>query len=364
VFTVDENGTVTAVVAGNEDADVILSSKNRKNQMEGKPIADAMEVFVDYAARLGYLDLQSGDMIRLSVCDEAGMEQLVYDRLTAYFRKKGLYVAVLTEKVSAQSFCERIGGISASALNQIVKSFETLPVLYTERKAEEKTVTELQTIYLEEHPKEELKTTVEGLLSDVLAWITEREQSLQEIDDLNTQIKEHEENPAFLFKDYWSVKDFQDESEFTLRFSFLMQAMQVLIEEHEQTYAVKIASEFDLKALQLEASSEFLHQLTELLADFSMEVFNGSTEFLSMALRLMGVDVDLDALCEAPTTKADYVEKAKQHNEIRYRSLRTQGRVAYEEERTALTEEEYENFIRSIYEEYGSLEGYWSVVNG
>ena len=121
VFTVNEEGTVTAVVAGNTEADVILSSKNRKDTMEGKPIADAMESFVDYAARLGYLDLESGDAIRLSVCDEEGKEQAVHNRLTAYFRKKGLYVAVLTERVSAQRFCERIGEISSAALSEIVK---------------------------------------------------------------------------------------------------------------------------------------------------------------------------------------------------------------------------------------------------
>ena len=364
VFTVDERGIVTAVIAGNEDADVILSGEKRKKELEGKPIEDAMEIFVDYAAKLGYLNLESGDIIRVSACNEGENSAAIGNRLTSYFCNKGVYVAVLAERVSVQDFCTRIGNISASTVNNVVQTFESLPVLYTEREASGKSVTELQTIYQTKVPQEEVKTTVEELLNHIMDWIEKREASLQEISDMNTLIKNHEENPAFLFKDYWSVQNFHDESSFTLRFALLMQSMQTLVAEHENTYGVKMESEIDLKALQLEASSEYLQYLAELLTDFTMEAFNGSTEFLSMVLGWVGVDVDLANLCEEPKNVKEYLEKTQKYNEIRYSSLRTEGFAAYETERQPLTEEEYNAYIQSVCAEYGSLEVYWAAVNG
>lgn len=363
VFTMDDGGKVTAVIAGNADADVILSSEKRRREMENKPIAAAMKTFVDYAAKLGYLDLESGDIIRLSMCD--GKEDIISLRniLTGYFCEKGLYVAVLAEQVSARTFCERVGEISNDTVEQMVQTFESLPMLYSEREIAEKSVEELQAIYQSTVSPENIKSSVEEVLGGGLELRQAKAAALQAIDDLNEEIKNHEENPAFLFKDYWSVRDFQKEEDISLRFALLLQAMEILIDEYEKTYHEQIESEIDLKALKLEASSEILTKISDLLSDFSMEVFNGSTEFLSKALGFLGIEVDLEELFTQPQSVEEYVEKTNQYNQIRYKALQTDARQSYEEDREALTEEQYAAFEQALCAEYGSLQAYWDVMS-
>ncbi len=364
IFTVNDKGIVTAVVAANEDADAILASTTRKDSMERKPIAKAMETFVDYAARLGFLDLDNGDVIRVSLCDERGNVQAIRQRLTDYFCKNGIYAAVVTEEVSVQTFCARMGELPHKSLETLVRSMETTPMLYAQQEAEGKSVAELQTLYEENFSQENVKTAVGELLDSTVNFIKTREKSLQKISEVNDRIKAHEENPATLWKDYWSVQDFYKKEDYTFSFSVLMLAMKELVEEHENLYQVKIRSERDLNDLILDASSTYLEDIIALLADFSMEVFNGSTELLTTALGWFGVDVDLVSLCEKPETKEEYLKKTKQYQEMRYRSLRTGNLTAYNTARKAITAEEYLDYEKSICAEYGSLEGYWQALNG
>ena len=360
VFMVNEEGIVTAVAAGNAEADVILASEYRKQAIEGKKIDVAIEKFVDYAARLGYLNLESGDIVRVAACNEKDNTFVIQKKLTNYFCNKGLYVAVLTEQLSVRDFSERVGE-NFTDKSKMVQVLENTPVLYGEREVEGKTVEELKTIYQKKVPQEEVKSTVEELLVNIMDWVTAREESLQAIADLNVMIKNHEDNPTVLFKDYWSVKTFHASSSFMD--NILMQTMQTLIENHEKTYNVRITSEFDLKTLQIEASSEYLHTIAELLADFSMDVFNGNTEFLSFVMRTVGVDVDLATLCEEPQNKTEYLEKTKKYNQMRYRTMLTEASSSYAEERTPLTEADYNAYIQSVCAQYGSLEGYWRALN-
>ncbi len=364
IFAVNTDGIVTSVVAGNADADVILSSEKRKNVMTGKSVSRAMEIFVDYAAQLGYLDMETGDAIRVSMCMRDGDTAEIRKTLTDYFCKKGVYVAVITEEVSVRKFCDRVGTLTHSTLQELVEAFEVLPSLYSEREAKGKTVVELQAIYEENIAPEDVKSSVESILVRALEWITKREESLKEIAELNDIIKKHKDNPKLIFKDYWSVQEEREEHELSLRFTLLLQAMEELVATHEEKYGVTIDSEFDLKTLQLAASSEYLHGLAELLADFSMEVFNGSTKFLTEALEWIGVDVDLGELCEAPKTEEDYLEKTKTYNEIRYRSLQSENIAAYKTEREKISAQDYNAYLQKLCEKYGSLGAYWESLNG
>lgn len=366
IFAVNTDGIVTSVVAGNADADVILSSERRKGAMTGKTVSRSMEIFVDYAAQLGYLDMETGDAIRVSMCMRDGDTAAIRKTLTDYFCKKGVYVAVITQEVSVRTFCDRVGAFSHATLQELVEAFEVLPSLYSEREAEGKTVVELQAIYEENIAPEDVKSSVESILVRALEWITKREESLKEIAELNDIIKKHEDNPKLIFKDYWSVKEElegKEEQEISLRFTLLLQAMEDLITAYEEKYNVTIDSEFDLKTLQLAASSEYLHGIAELLADFSMEVFNGSTKFLTEALEWMGVKVDLEELCEAPQTTEEYLAKTKTYNEIRYRSLQSENITVYGTERERISTQDYNAYLQTLCDEYGSLEAYWETLN-
>ncbi len=362
IFAVNDRGIVTAVVAANEDADVILSADTRKNSLERKPIAKAMEMFVDYAAQLGFLDLDNGDAIRVSLCDERGDKQEIRQRLTSYFCKNGIYAAVVMEEVSVQTFCARMGEIPYASLETLVRAVEDAPELYSAREAEGKNIAQLQSLYEEKLSQEHVKTAVGDLLNCTVDWIKTREKSLQKISEVNDMIKKHEENPAVLWKDYWSVADFYKKGDYTLHFSLLMLAMQDLVEEHENLYKVKINSEMDLKGLLADASSNYLEELVDLLADFTMDVFHGSTEFLTTALGWFGLDVNVASLCEKPETTEEYLKKTKQYHEMRYRSLRTESLTSYNKVRAEISTKEYNAYVQELCEKYGSLQGYWQAL--
>lgn len=361
VFAVDRNGIVTSVVAGNTDADVILASDKRKNAMRGKPVAQAMTAFVDYATQLGFLDMETGDAVRVSMCKQDGDVMEIRNSLVEYFCEKGVYVAVLAEEVSVQTFCDRMGEMNSSTLQELIKALDGSPVLYAEQEVKGKTVAQMQAMYQEAVKPEEVKTSVESLLTHALEFIEERENSLQEIAELNEMIKKDEDNPKLIWKDYWSVSKIKDQENFTLRFKLLMQAMEILVKEHEIKYNVTINSEMEFKALQWTGSSDFLSELACLLADFSMEVFNGSTKFLTEALAFIGVDVDLMEICQTPENKEEYLEKTKSFQEMRYRSLRATYLYTYETDREEISAADYESYLQSICQEYGSLEAYWQV---
>lgn len=361
VFAVNSKGVVTSVVAGNADADVILASDKRKNAMKGKSVAQAMTIFVDYAAQLGFLDMETGDAVRVSMCMNDGDETQIRNSLVDYFCEKGVYVAVIAEEVSVQTFCDRMGDMSSDTLQELVKALDKSPALYLEQEVKGKTLAQVQAMYQEAVKPEKVKTSVESLLTGALQFIEEREKSLQEIAELNEMIKKDEDNPKLIWKDYWSVKKTKDPKDFTLRFRLLMQAMEILVKEHEVKYNVTIDSEMEFKALQWTGSSDFLSDLAQLLADFSMEVFNGSTEFLTEALSFIGVDVDLMTICETPEDTQEYLEKSKSLHEMRYRSLRMEYLYTYGSDREQITADAYEAYLQSIYQEYGSLDNYWQA---
>ena len=166
-----------------------------------------------------------------------------------------------------------------------------------------------------------------------------------------------------ILKDYWNVKKLK-EQDFTLHFTLLLQAMELLLEEYESKYGVEIDSEFNLKALRFVASSDFLQDLTKLLANISMEIFHGNRKFLTEALSWIGVDVDLVELCETPKTKEEYLSKTKSYNEMRYRSLQSEYLEVYKTEREAMSAQEYQFYLQSVCQEYGSLQKYWDSLNG
>lgn len=68
VFCADSRGEVVSVVASNADADVILSDETRLKEMTGKTVERAAEIFVDYAAQLGFLELAQTSAVRVTGC--------------------------------------------------------------------------------------------------------------------------------------------------------------------------------------------------------------------------------------------------------------------------------------------------------
>lgn len=167
LFSVDKDGKVTAVVALNDDADIVLS-EDRDLQMEGKTAEEAVEIFVDYTAQLGYLDLETSDAVRITSCVENGRLTAIGDTLERYFQQIGAYIAVAEETLELDAFCTRANLELQDTVESLKSSVERIPALSFERESEGKTSEELQEKYREKLPLEEVKemfnsTVLKGL---------------------------------------------------------------------------------------------------------------------------------------------------------------------------------------------------------
>ncbi len=361
VFALDEKGIVTSVSAVNADADVILSDVERKKSMEGKPASEATKIFVDYASRLGYLDLSNQDAVRISSCAEDIAD--VESALQSYFREKGAYAVVVSETLSAEQFCDRIGLGTLDSASEIVEKLSDLPTLYAERLAESKTLAELQAIY-----KEEVQTHLKCFLEKELEKLEANTEAIERINALNDEIRSHEDNPhLLLMKDYWSVLDcdyslcMQNPHEYTAEFSALMTEMGEALTAYQNVYGERIESESKLTSLYWSNAAQSLQQFVSILADFSLEAFQTYFDFFSEVLTHIGVDISaLTEICEIPQSVEEYLTETKEYAKSLYNALEEKYRAVYEEIRSEIKASDYEKYVEGIKAEYGSLSEYWN----
>ncbi len=262
VFSVDESGIVTNVMATNADADVILADQTRLAALAGVPISDALKQFVDYAAQLGFLDLSHQSVIRISSCEETqgdDEDQLVnalQEDLEMYFRESGAYIAVAAECMELEEFCDRVGVAQSESLELLIRGMG-----------------ELSTYYFERH--EEL-------------W--------------------------------------------------------------EQSYAEAVETQSRLDAIveQLFASSEISDGLKKFFAE------NISSN-LAAVFALLDLDMKDLEFMEVPSSYEEYLERIHTYCD----EMVAFHKESYETQREEISSDDYEAYIESIIEKYGSLDAYW-----
>lgn len=162
LFSVDEKGEIAAVFSGNTDADMILSEQARVDEIVGKRATEGVKVFVDYAAQLGYLDLNAQSAVRLSGLNENDLTGMVKG-IEEYFCEKGAYVVVVNETLTLPEFCERAGFETFSDVSSLVESINRANPLYSERQVEGKTEEEVQSIYSQFVPAREIERLIQIL---------------------------------------------------------------------------------------------------------------------------------------------------------------------------------------------------------
>lgn len=292
VFSVDENGVVQSVVANNADADVILSSQTRVAEMEGESLETAVEVFVDYAAQLGFLDYSVPDAVCISACEEENLSKL-NDSLKKYFCEKGAKIAIVPETLTQETLCQRIG-VEAQDASSLAKTLESLPELYSRRRAEGKEDADLESLYREAIPVDGMKAYYESALNENIEKIEKNIADLQALSEKAEEIRTHEDNPLALLggADYWSLKALRQEDEaaagengrtdggefdwglggdwteeYTEAFALLMTEMEGLLAAYEKEYGVEIDSRRDLEDAANAAVNLPLQKLKELLLE-------------------------------------------------------------------------------------------------
>ena len=352
MFSVDENGKVTAVVAVNNDADIVLS-ENRYLEMEGKTVEEAVTIFVDYTAQLGYLNLENSDAVRITSCTENGRLEEVGNGLKDYFKEMGAYVAVAEETLDIEAFCQRVNMEVKDTVETLKKSIERIPALSFEREAEGKTEADLQAAYRENVPLEEVKALFTATVSDGV----EKIEALEEIGALSDEILQHEDNPGFLLsRDYWSIKN----KEIPHTMSAVMAKMEQKLLDYETKYEVKIESLTGLATEAAKCSATALQTLTDALINYSLELFEQNFTMVIGILETLGIDTyKLEEFYELPETVEEYLQKIEEYTKTRYEDLREENLTIYETARAELSEANYEAYLADLIEAYGSLSNYF-----
>lgn len=350
VFNVNENGIVTAVVAANADADVVLS-ENREAEMEGKTAEEAVRIFVDHTARLGYLDLNASKAVRVTSCEEGTPLEKVGAVLEEYFQEKNAYIAVVKEMLPLQGFCSRIG-IVEETLEDLTQSLENMPTFVFEREAMGKSLAQLQTLYRENIPLETLSDLFQTALSSGVEKIQNKTLALEELEKTNEEILSH----TIVF-DYWALNN--TDVGLSGELQNLMVAMDEKLTAYKAAFGVEITSFVMLQAELLECAAAPLQTLTEALSEFTVTIFNEQFTHLANLLEGIGIDTaTIGDFYELPLDENEYVNKLNAYLGGRYTRL-CEENEAYAYPREEVDKDEYEAHVAGIIAQYGSLTAYW-----
>ena len=358
VFTVDKEGKVTAVAAVNQDADVVLAEE-RYLEMQGKSVQEAVEIFVDYTAKLGYLDLNTPDAVRITSCVENGWLDKVGDALENYFCGKGAYIAVAAETVGLDAFCQRVNMEVCDSVQSLKSSVERIPALTFLRETGEKTAEELQQIYAQTVPLEEVK----GIFRSTLSAVEKRVEDYLAISELSDDIRYHKDNNfGFLGfeEDYWSILD----KEIPDTMSEMMAEMSEKLLAYERNYGKKIDGLDDLIKEGVKCSTSALATVVKSLSDSllstSLDLLSKNFQAVSVLLKSFDIDTTLlEELLELPETVDAYYQKVNEYTKERFALLQEEARTGYEAVREEISASDYEAYIAGLEREYGSLSEYF-----
>ncbi len=330
-FVLDGEGKVDAVVSMNADADLLLG-ENRSREIEGKPVEEGIRIYVDYAAKLGYLRLDEEDAVRLSTYTSAETATKIQESLTGYFRQKGAYIAVVAESLEPRAMAERLGiDLGNGSLSEMLGSANEL---YAYRVAEaESTATAYRQMLVESKLDEYAQT-----LADIEA-----------INALNIRIK----RKTFFTAGYWELSGEETDAELLE----LAADMEKKLTAYESAYGKTLDSEEEMKAALSEAKKLPFDTLAALLSEMTESLLDN----LTAVLEELGLDGEFVAeLRNLPTTVEEFSQKATAHLTTRYETLVARFEGIYGEARETIAETDYAAYIAQIEEEYGSLSAYWA----
>ncbi len=359
VFAVNKEGIVTAVNAVNQDADVVLADE-RYMDMQGKTVQEAVEIFVDYTAKLGYLDLNTQeDVVRVTSCVQNGRLNEVADALQNYFMDKGAYVAVAKETIEIDAFCQRVKMKVCDSVQMLKSSVERIPALTFLREAEGKTGAELQEVYKKNVPFEEVK----NIFCSTLNNVEKRVNDFLDISELADDIYTHEDNKFGLLglgRDYWNIP----EDEVPESMSAMMTEMSEKLLAYEQNYGVKIDGLDALVAEGVRSSRSVLSTVTsvlkEALLSTSVELLSKKLQAVSTLLKSFDIDTTLmEDLLELPETLESYSQKVNKYMQECFNSLKKEAQTGYETVREKISSDAYADFVARLESEHGSLSEYF-----
>ena len=353
--------------AVNEDADVVLSVSEVRENIVGKKIDEAVIYYVDCAAKLGYLDFSNdGSAVRVSGCKDFGSDKLldgINGALQNYFTHKGVYAVAITESVDFAEYKARSGFAQGDSLADIIGVVGEGKTLSLERSAENKSAEQLQLSY-----KQLIGDYDEFMLvqvKDNVNKIVESAADVRALRRLNEAIEQSADNPSFLLKDYWSVKSYYAVAAYTQEFSALMDEMETALTEYKNNYGVEFADKWAVISAdtKLDRLPVPLEELQEWLDGLTAGIIEKFSALLSDIMEIAGVlDEGIGELMKLPSNVTEFVAKSTEILQRDFNKRIDEYKATYEQVRQEITADDYASYINGIAERYGSLGEYWNAT--
>lgn len=355
LFITDKNGNVKGVKATDSDADVILSDEDIFNELTGKHVSESVEIFIDNAARLGYIDLDSDEnAVKITSTENGEQIDEIVSAAKKYFLEKGVYSVVLKEITSVETLSEKTG-VSASDEKDFKSAVKGLPELYGERN-----ITDIEKAY-----NEYIVSGLYNLVKNKVSSIVDGAALIINMKVVNFEIKLLTGG-----KDYWSA-----ESNILVRDP--MKRMSELIAEYAKITGGKhvITSSWDLDVVLLDYCAlfgginketdlnEYLQKTTEYLDSLTADTVK-SNEYKFVAV-LDKTDLDTmgyQSLTHIPESVSEYRKDLYKILSGLFVSMEKEYKDTYNKQRTPISEEEYDKYYDKIIENYGSLENFWEKI--
>ena len=362
LFLTDKKGKVTGVKSLNSDADVILADENAIDELEGKPLAESAEIFIDYALKLGFFDYESDEnAIKFSAEKDLPFIEESVTAAENYFCKKGVYSVVLKDITSSETLSEKAGLTAAG--DKLGSSASNLSVLYGARD-----VSDLEKAY-----GDNVVAGLYDLVKNKLPNIVEAAKLLVGMQVKNIEIK------TLTLKDYWAVKD-EDNGLFV---TALKKDMEELIAEYSALTSGKreIVSAAGLKnALYAyyelfgevagdlvddgdAAIEEYISNIKEYFSSLTTDGFKNVDKMIVALLERTDVDtMGFESLTRVPETIKEYEKDLRKILSELNVSREKASRENYSASREQITAESYAEYKNRILADYGSFDNYWASV--
>lgn len=363
-FVFDKENKVTAVKSANGDADLLLSDELRA-YVKGLSVDQAAAAVAEEAGRLGYISPDEQNAIRIVVVASTSAQSEEVTEKTSLavennFMRRGVYCAVVAVQEDVDYILDRYGAaaddLSGALENVVAKSDFYFGQLAA---ANQNSLEELKKYY-----EQEVFAYLKGLLEAECIKIGRTRELLKQAQQINNDITEYNDT-VFLFGDYWAtVAD--DEWKKDPVLADMCNEMTRVLAKIEELRGDKIENTIALDGL-VDTYEWFINEdLLQEIANSTLDELKGSLDNIIAELEKYNVEIT-SAVREAIALVPDDVQEFLDGTENIVKGMRDELSEIYleyyNEEREALSREDYDGFYSAIISQYGSLEAYWQSRN-
>lgn len=363
LISVDTNHRVTAIKSGNSDADEVLVGLE-SYELVGIDFKNALETIADEVLRLGYFTADSKNAVRVSSVNDTNPAVSAGEILEEYFCEKGYYVAVLEKPLDFESFNEKYD----TALSGIA-DFKKYMNQLADLKIADTDFSQFDYVsdYKENYFGDYLKTNMQRKLNE----IAEIEACLTEMTDTYFELLELPLN-QILVKDYWLVLAYYDRhpEELTEEIKAYMDTMESCLTQYEELTGIRISGGSELMeiySLMQSYSYESIQRIIENINTF-MELC--TEEYLSWIENLAdffdyvipSFAEDIRRMSTLPQTAEEYISLITEIYQTKSLKRKQEYQEEYNRPKSQITAEEYQTFMDSLIEKYGSLDSFWETI--